>query len=438
MAQGCAARYRARNPRATPLYRLFETHFDEVRGQWEERFERRCGFWRGFVDEQVRRYLDCGLFENGFARIRCPNCAEEYLLAFSCKTRELCPSCAAKRSAATAALLAEEVFTEVGHAQWVFVIPKMLRPYFLHHRELLGGLARAAWETVLELMIAAVGDETIRPGMVAVVQTAGDMGNFHPHVHALVSRGGWTRDWEWMPVPYVDEHSAELLFRHKVMRLLQDEGLLSEERSELLLSWRHSGFSVHNRVRVEPEDQSAVERLSRYIMRPPISLERMRWDGVGEVRYRRKGGHEDPALNRDPVETFDPLEFLARVIMHIPEPRRHLARYYGAYSNVSRGRRRKGETEQGPGAVVETAGASRADRDRTHDARALRRSWAQLIKRIYEVDPLVCPSCGSEMKVVAFIIDHAVVDKILRHLKRRGEGQRERGPPERSKLAAVS
>jgi hypothetical protein len=47
---------------------------------------------RGFVDKQVRRYLDCGLFENGFARIRCPECSEEYLLAFSCKTRELCPS----------------------------------------------------------------------------------------------------------------------------------------------------------------------------------------------------------------------------------------------------------------------------------------------------------------------------------------------------------
>jgi len=60
--------------------------------------------------------------------IRCPDCAEEYLLAFSCKTRELCPSCAANRSAATAALLAEDVLEEVAHAQWVFVIPKMLRP----------------------------------------------------------------------------------------------------------------------------------------------------------------------------------------------------------------------------------------------------------------------------------------------------------------------
>lgn len=74
--------------------------------------------------------------------------------------------------------------------------------------------------------------------------------------------------------------------------LLQGEGLLSEERTDLLLSWRHTGFSVHNRVRVEPEDPAAVERLARYILRPPISLERMRWSGEGEVSYRRKAGHD--------------------------------------------------------------------------------------------------------------------------------------------------
>jgi hypothetical protein len=78
----------------------------------------------------------------------------------------------------------------------------------LHHRELLGGLARAAWETVRELIVAAAGEDGLRPGMVAVVQTAGDFANWHPHVHVLVSRGGWRRGWEWAPVAYVDEHSA--------------------------------------------------------------------------------------------------------------------------------------------------------------------------------------------------------------------------------------
>ena len=411
-----------------------------MKGQWEERFERPCGFWRGFVDEQVRRYLDCGLFENGFARIRCPDCAEEYLLAFSCKTRELCPSCAAKRGAATAALLVEDVLEEVAHAQWVFVIPKMLRPYFLHHRELLGGLARAAWGTVCELMMAATGEESLRPGMVAVVQTAGDLANWHPHVHALVSRGGWTRDWEWIPLAYVDEHAAELLYRHKVMRLLQDVGLLTEERTELLLSWRHTGFSVHNRVRVEPEDQPAVERLARYIMRPPISLERMRWSGDGEVLYQPKGGHDGRARQPgDVAEAFDPAEFLARVIMHIPEPRRHLVRYYGAYSNVSRGKRRR-QTEAATCAAprdAEDAPMVRADRDQSPDARALRRSWAQLIKRVYEVDPLLCPSCGGEMRIIAFITDHDVVDAILRHFAK-ARAKSPRGPPGAPPLAAVS
>ena len=414
--------------------------YDEVRGQWEERFERRYGFWRGFVDEQVRRYLDCGLFENGFARVRCPDCHAEYLLAFSCKTRELCPSCAARRAAATAALLADDVLEEVGHAQWVFVMPKMLRPYFLHHRELLGCLARAAWETVRELMVAATGEDSLRPGMVAVVQTAGDLANWHPHVHALVSRGGWTRDWEWVPVAYVDEHAAELLFRHKVMRLLQDVGLLTAERTALLLSWRHTGFSVHNRVRVEPEDGRAVERLARYIMRPPISLERIRWSGDDEVLYRPKGGHDGRARQPgDPAEAFDPAEFLARVIMHVPEPRRHLVRYYGAYSNVSRGKRRR-QAEATIGVAPrdgEHAPLARVARDHSPDARALRRSWAQLIKRIYEVDPLVCSSCGGEMKVIAFIVDHDVVDAILRHLAK-VEARSARGPPGTAALSAAS
>ena len=48
---------------------------------------------------------------------------------------------------------------------WVFVMPKMLRAYFRHHRELIGGLARAAWETVLQLMVAATNEDALRSRM---------------------------------------------------------------------------------------------------------------------------------------------------------------------------------------------------------------------------------------------------------------------------------
>jgi len=107
-----------------------------VKGEWEERFESRFGFWRGFVDGSVARYLDCGIPENGFARVRCGDCRKDVLVAFSCKGWGMCPSCGAKRAAETAARLREDVLEPVGHAQWVFTVPKMLRPYFLRNREL--------------------------------------------------------------------------------------------------------------------------------------------------------------------------------------------------------------------------------------------------------------------------------------------------------------
>jgi hypothetical protein len=74
----------------------------------------------------------------------------------------------------------------------------MLRPYFLHHRELLGALARLAYETVREMMDAAIDEPTnARPGMVAVIQTFGSSLKWNPHIHAIVpedsGRGGIPR-----------------------------------------------------------------------------------------------------------------------------------------------------------------------------------------------------------------------------------------------------
>ena len=52
--------------------------------------------------------------------------------------------------------------------------------------------------------------------------------------------------------------------------------------------------------------------------------------------------------------------------------------------------------------------------------RTRRQAWARLLARIYEVDPLVCPRCGEELKVVALITDPRVIDRILAHRKARG------------------
>ena len=87
-------------------------------------------------------------------------------------------------------MLQTQVLADVPHAQWVFSIPKMLRPYFLHHRELLGDMARLAYDTVCEMMAAAtfdVDEPSARPGMVGVIQTFASSLKWNPHIHSYLS-----------------------------------------------------------------------------------------------------------------------------------------------------------------------------------------------------------------------------------------------------------
>jgi len=109
------------------------------------------------------------------------------------------------------------------------------------------------------------------------------------------------------------------------------------------------------------------------------------------------------------------LDFLAELSAQIPNPRERSVIYYGYYSNRSRGERKKLEplTEA---QIVHAREDDEADRRR-------RRSWARLIRKVYEVDPLICPQCQNEMRIVAFIEDPPVIEKILRHIGQWEEDQ---------------
>ena len=98
-------------------------------------------------------------------------------------------------------------------------------------------------------------------------------------------------------IPYVDPHAAQELFRHKVFAFLRRKELITEQRVELLSSWKHSGFSVHNSVYVPPGDHQALEALVRYMMRPPVSLARLKLlPGSDQVLHFPKGSGDDPSI----------------------------------------------------------------------------------------------------------------------------------------------
>jgi DNA-directed RNA polymerase subunit RPC12/RpoP len=123
-ASGATA-YRRRRPERTLLYRTVQTHFET----WLALRHGECDdadAVPGYVESDFRRYLECGIPAHGFARARCAQCKHDFLIAFSCKGRGVCPACNARRMVQTAAHLTDHVLPALPVRQWVLAVPKGL------------------------------------------------------------------------------------------------------------------------------------------------------------------------------------------------------------------------------------------------------------------------------------------------------------------------
>jgi hypothetical protein len=168
-----STQYRPRHPERSAFYQLFETHFDSYVRAYEERFEPHSGRLRPVVIRSVEDFLSCGRLQGGFARIRCDQCRKEHLLAFSCRTRNFCSSCQAKRSVLFAEKLTGEILAPVPHRHWTFSIPRVLRGLFERERSLLSLLSQTAYASILKSYQALLGRKDVRPGCVLSLQTYG-------------------------------------------------------------------------------------------------------------------------------------------------------------------------------------------------------------------------------------------------------------------------
>ncbi len=229
-----------------------------------------------------------------------------------------------------------------------------------------------------------------------VIQTFGDYARWHPHLHALVADGLFLESGYFY-----------------VMRMLKKEGLIDDAFITMIMKWRHnSGFNVHNQVWIKPEDEKGIENLSHYVIRNTFSNSKIQYvEETATVMYRSKMSH---GKNKKNFQVFAPLEFIAAISQHIPEKSFQLVRYYGWYSNRMRGDRKKQDlAAQCPD---QTADDQIIDIRSCQSRRIPPLMWRECIKKIWEVDPLVCEKCGGEMNIVSFIYERAVIKKILVHL----------------------
>jgi hypothetical protein len=381
--------YRPRNPEETVLYGVVAGQLETFLARQRERDR----LVPGFVERELRSFLECGILANGFLRLHCDTCRLDRVVPFSCKGRGFCPSCCGRRMADTAAHLVDRVFPQVPVRQWVLSLPVSLRYRLAYDaplvRDVLQIFVRTVFASIRRRARIPAANRQARCGAVIFVQRFGDALNLNVHFHALVLDG-----------IYVVGEKGELAFQHVappsdaevtrvaerirclVSRLLERRGAgfqASPEEADTLrqreplladlygasltgrvasgpragcriervgggadreaLPLRSSlrcaavsGFSVHANVRVPAHDHLRLERLARYAGRPPLSTERLSLLPDGRFLYRLKRRWSDGTSHM----VFEPLELVERLAALVPPPRFNLVRYFGVLGPAAR------------------------------------------------------------------------------------------------------
>ncbi|MCP5069510.1 MAG: transposase [bacterium] len=486
-----------------------------------------------FVEREIRAYLDCGVLANGFLRVHCDGCGHDRLVAFSCKGRGFCPSCGGRRMADTAAHLVDRVLPVVPIRQWVLTLPYPLRHPCAWDAELTSAVLRTFLRTLFaDQRRRARNLHGVRGGHCAAVtfiQRFGSALNLTPHFHSLVLDGIYTgpahAPGPFLPLPPPETEDVARVMAgtaRRILRLLEhrnleygnpspaeDDPLLATLMAASIRSriatgpeagqpWRRQGdrvepadgdvtatapprcvreggMSLHADVAVPARDRKRLERLCRYVARPPIAQNRLEALPDGRLAYRLKTRWRDGTTH----VLMERHELLERLAPLIPPPRAHQVRYHGLLAPCASGRDRivpeasvcerteadppaaqinrgkdaplrtespdpgqaptdaQHSTEHAPSSGSLSSGLEppaigdhahgcgedpsrctaptppRSDPRVTLSRPARRLPWADLLQRIFEVDALCCPHCGGRMRILAAITEADVARRIL-------------------------
>jgi len=474
--------YRRRRPEDTALYRCVEQHWDRFLEQAEE-----AGGLPRFVVREVEDYLRCGRLEHGCLRLACRDCGFERVVALSCKRRGFCPSCLGRRMTDTAVHLEQRVLPEVPLRQWVCSLPWRLRYLCGYDRklcsEVVGAFVTEVMRSLRHRAKRLLGLDSVKQahtGAVTFVQRFDSALRLNVHPHTLALDGVYVRDadgqlvFHALPEPSAAE-VAEVALRtaRRVGKVLKRHGrsleglfegadeseadTLSEEQLALASCYGAAakglglfgpragqptlrlvqpelgrqgepvavvmGFNVHAKVTVHGRDRKGVERLCRYLGRPPIAQDRLTELGDGRLRYTMKKPWSDGTV----ALVFEPLDLIARLCALVPPPGFHMVRYHGVLSSHAALR-----PEVVPEPVEQDPPPPPRQLDLLHDeeTRLVRKPWAWLIRHVFLEDVSTCPKCSGPMRWLEVATSKEAAELLLaRHGLGSPPAPRPRAPP---------
>jgi hypothetical protein len=291
------------------------------------------------VRRAARAIVACRTLEMGQHVRACPNGHVERVYFNSCRHRA-CPQCGRAKLAEWIEKRTKQLLP-CDHYHVTFTVPSELHPLWHTNRRRMNSiLFDCARDTLLEL-IADPKYLGARPGILATLHTWGRTLTFHPHIHAVVTGGGWDGS-TWRPITngyLLPVRVVRALFRGKMLAAIRaavDAGALTlpSDRSPTL--WSNVFRQLYEkRWSVNIQERYAHARgvlayLGRYLRGGPISNHRLLSADDRSIRMRYTDHHD----GKSKILELEPETFIRRVCWHVPEPGQHQVRLWGLYARA--------------------------------------------------------------------------------------------------------
>ena len=348
---------------------------------WDDYKVRNKDSIRSVEIENVERLRKCKTPKNGYKTYQCPKCGTKKYVPFTCKCR-LCTSCGTKAANDWADRI-HHILIKVPHRHVVFTVSDKMRELLKSPKY--QKVLFAASKITMEEMVASSNKKSkkktkLKIGMIQVLQTYGADMKYNPHVHCIVTEGGFDRKWNWIHTYYMPYKFWRRKWQYKLLTMLKNEMPRCRETDvfiHLLFKNNPEGFVINAEHRFEKgEGWNMARYIGRYVKHPPIAESRIiAFDGKQVTFW-----YKDSETKQRKTVTMDKFEFIRLLLSHIPEKNFKIVRYVGVYSR--RGYKHR-QTEFHEGEMI-----------------FIKRSWREEIKKTFDYDPLICPNCKNEMELI--------------------------------------
>lgn len=328
----------------------------------------------------VERLKKCRDPEYGCSVYKCPNCGETKYVGFSCKSR-LCTSCG-NRAIRDWSEKVQSKLLNVGHRHIVLTVPERLWPILAKNPVYQKAMMDAAKVTIEDMIrYSSTKKRKLKIGLIQVLQTYGSDMKTNIHLHGIMAEGGLDKNGCWINIRFINYNSWRRKWQYEVLTRLKKCMPKGKETNELidgLFKQYTNGFVIHAKTRFKKNRAlQFVRYIGRYVRHPPISESRIISYDKTYVRFwYRKSGSKKKVFVK-----LNKIEFIHRLLSHIPERNFKIVRCYGIYA------RRAKKIEQLEFII----------HSEDNNLPLEKFTWRAWIIKSFGRDPVLCKRCGFEM-----------------------------------------